>query len=83
MGYDGPDARAARAIPAVFLQPPLHLLESHPRSRHSHLLQRPDAADTSADQLLEGVHAATGEQRTDVPAAAISHEHRYEETTAN
>lgn len=77
MGVSSSNARVARSVPAVFLQPSLYLFESHSRSRHSHLLQRADATDSSADQFLQGVHATVGEQWTDVLAAAVSHEHRY------
>lgn len=76
MGVLGSDARASGPISTVFLQPSLHLFESHPGFGYRHLLQRADAADTSAHKFLQSVHAAVGEQRTDVSSATISYEHR-------
>jgi len=63
VGIRGADARAIDPISAVFLQSALHLLESHTGSRHSGVLQRAAGAYTAADQFIQGVYAAAGEQR--------------------
>lgn len=52
VGILGSDARASGAISTVFLQPPLHLLESHSWSGYSDLLQRTNAADTPAHKFF-------------------------------
>lgn len=52
VGILGSDARASGAISTVFLQPPLHLLESHSWSGYSDLLQCTNAADTPAHKFF-------------------------------
>lgn len=77
VGILGSDARTSSAISTVFLQPPLYLLQSHSWFGYSNLLQRTNAADTSANKFFQGVYATIGEQWIDVLATTVSDEHRY------